>query len=115
MADNNGGESKANIPKLEKTNFLHFLMKMKAHLCHKGLLKYILKVLIPLAGAAAEAVNKKHTETVNILMNFMSETAFEAIITPNNEENPYKIWSSITCRYASTPVNNKGRVWLKFM
>ncbi|KNZ62325.1 uncharacterized protein VP01_12846g1, partial [Puccinia sorghi] len=65
-----------------------------AHLRHKGLTKYILEVPVPLAGAAAKAVSKKHAEKVDILMNFMSETAFKAIITPDNEESPYKIWNT---------------------
>ncbi|KNZ61831.1 uncharacterized protein VP01_13512g1, partial [Puccinia sorghi] len=65
-----------------------------AHLRHKGLTKYILEVPVPLAGAAAEAVSKKHAKTVDILMNFMSETAFEAVITPENEESPYEIWNA---------------------
>ncbi|KNZ55782.1 uncharacterized protein VP01_2583g2 [Puccinia sorghi] len=57
MANKKGVLSKANIPKLDETNFLHWSMRMKAHLRHQGLIK------------------KKHTETVDILMNYMSETA----------------------------------------
>lgn len=59
-------------------------MHMKAHLRHKGFLKYILEVPVPLSEAAAEAVHKKHMETVDILMNYMSETAFKAMVTPEN-------------------------------
>ena len=59
MADNEGGTSKANIPKLDDTNFLHWSMWMKAHLRHKGLIKYITEVPVVLSGASAEAVNKK--------------------------------------------------------
>ncbi|KNZ59190.1 hypothetical protein VP01_1788g1 [Puccinia sorghi] len=55
MADNEGTTSKANIPKLDDTNFLHWSMRMKAHLRHKGLIKYITEVPAVLAGAAAEA------------------------------------------------------------
>ncbi|KNZ58916.1 uncharacterized protein VP01_1834g5 [Puccinia sorghi] len=64
MADNEGSTSKANIPKLDDTNFLHWSMRMKAHLRHKGLIKYIIEVLVALTGAAAKAVNKKHAETL---------------------------------------------------
>ncbi|KNZ63761.1 hypothetical protein VP01_11046g1, partial [Puccinia sorghi] len=39
-----------------------------------------------LSGSASENVNKKHAETVNILMNYMSKTAFKAVVTPDNEE-----------------------------
>ncbi|PLW27599.1 hypothetical protein PCASD_21002 [Puccinia coronata f. sp. avenae] len=48
-------------------------------------------------------------------MNFMSETAFEAVISPDNKESPFDIWAQIIRRYASTSVNNKGCVWLKFI
>ncbi|KNZ46535.1 uncharacterized protein VP01_7196g1 [Puccinia sorghi] len=81
MAENNGGSFKPNIPKLDETNFLHWLMRIKAHLCHKGLTKYILKAPVPLVGAAAEEVNKKLAEKVDILIKYMSETAFKAVIT----------------------------------
>ncbi|KNZ52894.1 hypothetical protein VP01_3407g1 [Puccinia sorghi] len=64
MADNEGSTSKANIPKLDNTKFLHWSMRMKDHLRHKGLIKYITKVPGTLAGAAAYAVNKKHAETI---------------------------------------------------
>ncbi|KNZ61142.1 hypothetical protein VP01_1446g1, partial [Puccinia sorghi] len=41
MADIEGGTSKANIPKLDDTNFLHWSMRMKAHLRHKGLINML--------------------------------------------------------------------------
>ncbi|KNZ59304.1 hypothetical protein VP01_1762g3 [Puccinia sorghi] len=62
-----------------------------AHLRHKGLIMYITEAPVALAGAAANAANKKHTETVDILMNYMSETAFEAVVTPDNKESPFEI------------------------
>ena len=74
MANNKGASSKVNIPKLDKKNFLHFSMRIKAHLCHKGLIKYINKPPIPLAGAASKAVGKKQAKTIDILMNYMSKT-----------------------------------------
>ncbi|KNZ60175.1 uncharacterized protein VP01_15g9 [Puccinia sorghi] len=98
MADIEGAAGKANIPKLDKKNFLHWSMRMKAHLL-----------------AVAKAVAKKHAETVDILMNYMTENVFESVITPDNEESPHQIWTSITSQFASTSVNNKGHVWLKFM
>ncbi|KNZ63455.1 hypothetical protein VP01_11415g1, partial [Puccinia sorghi] len=63
MADNEGGSSKVNIPKLDDCNFLHWSMRMKAHLRHKGLIKYINEIPVALNGAAANAVNKKHAKT----------------------------------------------------
>jgi hypothetical protein len=115
MADNESAAGKVNIPRLDEKNFLHWSMRMKAHLRHRGLLKYVLEPAVPLAGAAADAVAKKHNETVDILMNYMTETVFESVITPDNEDSPYGIWTNIISRFASTTVNNKGRVWLKFM
>ncbi|KNZ54915.1 uncharacterized protein VP01_2818g6 [Puccinia sorghi] len=95
MADNEGALAKVHIPRLDEKNFLHWSMRIKAHLRHQGLIKYILEPGVPLSGAAADAVAKKHHETVDILMNFMSETVFESVITPENEESPHNIWTAI--------------------
>jgi hypothetical protein len=116
MANNKGNLSKVKIPKLDEKNFLHWSMHIKSNLRHKGLMEYITKALVPLSGAATNAVAKKHTEseTIDILMNYMSETAFESIITPKNKENPQGIWTQISPRYTSTSVNNKERVWYKY-
>ncbi|PLW12838.1 hypothetical protein PCANC_19202 [Puccinia coronata f. sp. avenae] len=62
---------------------------------HKGLLKHILEPPVALAGAAHDAVAKKNAETVDILMKFMSKTAFESVITPNDKDNPHAIWNQI--------------------
>lgn len=115
MANLNNGSSSRNIPKLDDTNYTSWLMRMKENLRHKGLLKYVLEPPTQFIGAVAEAFNKKLAETVDTLMNYMSATAFDAIITPANEEDPYAIWMKIQSRYASTSVNNKGRIWLRFM
>ena len=58
---------------------------------------------------------KNKSEATDILMNYMSESAFDAIITPQIKENPKLIWDQIVLRYASQSINNKGWVWLKFM
>jgi hypothetical protein len=115
MADNEGAAGKVNIPRLNEKNFLHWSMRMKAHLRHCGLLKYVLGPPVPLGGAAAKAVAKKHNEIVDILMNYMTETIFRSVITPENKDSPHGIWTNIVFCFASTTVNNKGRVWLKFM
>ncbi|KNZ50718.1 uncharacterized protein VP01_4275g4 [Puccinia sorghi] len=85
MADNEGSKSKANIPKLNNVNFLHWSMRMKAHLRHKGLIKYITEAWVALSGAAADVVNKKHAKTVDILMNYMSETAFKTVVSDSGQ------------------------------
>ena len=95
MADNESAAGKVNIPRLDEKNFLHWSMRMKAHLRHRGLLKYVLEPPISLGGAATDAVAKKHNETVDILMNYMTETVFESVITPDNEDNPHGIWANI--------------------
>jgi hypothetical protein len=115
MADIESAAGKVNIPRLDEKIFSHWSMRMKAHLRHLGLLKYVLEPAVPLSGASADAVAKKHNKTVDILMNYMTETVFESVITPENEDSPYGIWSNIVSCFASTTVNNKGRVWLKFI
>lgn len=105
-----------NIPKLDDSNYTQWSMQIKAHLRHKGLLQHCLTDSShSLEGAALTAVKKKLNETVDILMNYLGNSAFNAIITPDNEGDPFLIWTRITKRYTSQSVNNKGRVWLKFM
>ncbi|KAI7940222.1 hypothetical protein MJO28_013874 [Puccinia striiformis f. sp. tritici] len=89
---------------------------MLAYLRHLGLSKYVLEPpLLGLAGAAAAAVATKHAEVVYILMNHIHETVFETVVTPDIAQDPHAIWDSINSRFASVSVNNKGRVWLRFM
>ncbi|KNZ52488.1 uncharacterized protein VP01_3558g1 [Puccinia sorghi] len=85
MADNEGVMSKAKIPKMDDTNSLHWLMQMKAHLRHKGLIKYISEAPVALE-----------------VPQLMHETSFEAVVAPDNEESPYEIWNSIIRRYTLT-------------
>lgn len=95
MVDTEGGSSTRNIPKLDDRNFAHWSMRIKAHLRHKGLLKHVVDPAALLSGAAAENVSKKQAEAVDILMNYMSETAFEAVVTLDNKGSPFEIWNSI--------------------
>ncbi|OAV84751.1 hypothetical protein PTTG_31092, partial [Puccinia triticina 1-1 BBBD Race 1] len=79
-------------------------------------LKYILEPTgAGLNGAAAEAVGKKHAETIDFLFQFISEGVFKTVVNTDNAEDPHRVWMSILNRFASASVNNKGRVWLKFM
>ena len=110
--------SNRNIPKLNDQNYAMWSMRMKAHLRAKGLLKVCTSEptdVSMLSGAALTNANKKRNEAVDILMNYMGDDAFNAVITPENDEKPHLIWSKIISRYASQSVNKKGRVWLKFM
>ncbi|KAI7951517.1 hypothetical protein MJO28_007201 [Puccinia striiformis f. sp. tritici] len=112
MADN----SKPNIPVLTEVNYLQWSMRITAPFTHRGLLKYVLEPsLHGLFGAPAEAVAKKHAETVDWLFQFISEEVFETVVTPDIVSNPHLIWANITSRFASASVNNKGRIWLKFI
>ncbi|KNZ51366.1 uncharacterized protein VP01_3983g2 [Puccinia sorghi] len=63
MADNKGGSSKS--------------MRMKAHLRHKGLIKYITPKF----------------PSHSLEPPPMPEMQLEAVVTPDNEENPYEIWN----------------------
>ncbi|KNZ52303.1 uncharacterized protein VP01_3622g2 [Puccinia sorghi] len=45
----------------------------------------------------------------------LKESAFDSVVTPSNEEDPHALGNKIISQYASTSVNNKGRVWLNFM
>ncbi|KNZ46381.1 uncharacterized protein VP01_7318g1, partial [Puccinia sorghi] len=67
------------------------------------------------AGVISIATRDKLAEAMNILIDYLSELAFDAVVTPSNEEDPHALWNKIISQYSSTSVNNKGRVWLKFM
>ncbi|KNZ45683.1 uncharacterized protein VP01_7912g1, partial [Puccinia sorghi] len=58
MADNEGAAGKANIPKLDKKNFLHWSMRMKAHLRHRGLIKYVLETPSPLSDSTPGGIQE---------------------------------------------------------
>ncbi|KAI7957570.1 hypothetical protein MJO28_004665, partial [Puccinia striiformis f. sp. tritici] len=107
--------TKTNIPPLTENNYLQWSMRMTAYLCHMSLLKYVIEPPIDLSGAAATAVATKHAEVVHILMSHVSNPVFDMVVTPDIAESPFSIWESILARFASTSVNNKGRVWLRFM
>jgi hypothetical protein len=111
MANTEGALSKVNIPKIDKKNFLHWSMQIKAHLQHKGLIKYINKPPIPLARAAANAVAKKRAKLVNFLMNYVSEIAFKAVITPENKESPFNFWAL----WCSIYVPNAKKLYLNIL
>lgn len=116
MAEKNERSSKKNIPLLDDSNYAAWSLRMKAYLRRKKLLKYVTEPPnLELHGAALENVKDKLAEAVDILMDFLGDVAFDSVITPSNDEDPHAIWGKITSRYASTSVNNKGRVWLKFM
>ncbi|POW21890.1 hypothetical protein PSHT_01837 [Puccinia striiformis] len=115
MADNAGHTTKTNIPMLTENNYLSWSMRMTAYLRHLSLLKYATDPPIDLSGAAAAAVAIKHNEVVHILMDHLSDAVFEMVVTPDIASSPHQIWSNIIARFASISVNNKGRVWLRFM
>jgi hypothetical protein len=59
--------------------------------------------------------DKKRHKTASILISHLGDAVFDSVITANNEDKPDLIWTAITQRFASSSVNNKARVWLKFM
>lgn len=116
MTDTEKNNSSRNIPKLDDTNFPAWSMRMQIHLKNRGLYEYCINENVgDLSGAALSNVIKKRIDAVDTIMNYLGDEAFDAIITPEIVEDPFKIWTKILSRYASQSVNNKGRVWLKFM
>ncbi|KAI7933821.1 hypothetical protein MJO29_016659 [Puccinia striiformis f. sp. tritici] len=51
----------------------------------------------------------------SIVILVKSPWKLEAVVTAENEDKPSEIWSAIVDRYASASINNKARIWLKFM
>lgn len=107
---------KRNIPLLDDNNFAAWSTRIKAYLRSRKLLKYIKQdALSGLEGVARSNAANKQAEAVDILMEYLSPTAFDTIITPDNNSDSYLIYQKILWRFALTSVVNKGRVWLKFM
>ncbi|KNZ52443.1 hypothetical protein VP01_3573g3 [Puccinia sorghi] len=97
--------------------------ELVAHLRHKGLIKYITEVPGIFSGAAAEAVNKKHAETVDILMNYMKATSHNAkhcwqlhpeLRPPNSSKQSYSSYPPTT-QLVEVDEGNKSEVSLLLM
>ncbi|OAV85818.1 hypothetical protein PTTG_30247, partial [Puccinia triticina 1-1 BBBD Race 1] len=99
--------SRSSIGKLDDLNFPSWSIRMRAYLKIKDLWEVI-------SGEGAPS-KKKIKSTANILISHLTEIALEAVVTTENEEKPNEIWDAIVDRYASLSVNNKARIWLKFM
>jgi hypothetical protein len=101
--------TKLSIPKLDESNYPLWSSQMRAYLQSKDLWKYVL------GDAATYIADKKKAEADNILISHLGDVAFDAIITLANEDKPQLIWSAIVKRFISESINNKARIWLKFM
>ncbi|POW12393.1 hypothetical protein PSHT_08092 [Puccinia striiformis] len=106
--------TKTNIPPLTENNYLQWSMRMTAYLRHTSLLKYVTDPPIDLSGAAATAVATKRRSR-SYPHESLSDPVFDMVVTPDIAESPFSIWQNIVARFASSSVNNKGRVWLRFM
>ncbi|OAV97462.1 hypothetical protein PTTG_26063 [Puccinia triticina 1-1 BBBD Race 1] len=101
--------SRSSIGKLDNLNFPSWSIRMRAYLKSKDLWEVI-------SGEGANPPSKKKIKsTANILISHLTEIALKAVVTTKNKEKPNKIWDAIVNRYASSSVNNKARIWLKFM
>jgi hypothetical protein len=80
---------------------------MRAYLRSKDLYKVVIGEVTP--------ANKKQHETSNIIISHLDDAVFDSVITAENEDQPADIWAAIINRFASSSVNNKACVWLKFM
>lgn len=58
---------------------------------------------------------KKSYEAADLLIQHLGDTAFDAVINPENQSKPSFIWQAILERYASQYTNNRGRIWLNFI
>ncbi|EFP85720.1 uncharacterized protein PGTG_11049 [Puccinia graminis f. sp. tritici CRL 75-36-700-3] len=107
MSDIEEKSTNSSIPKLDDLNYPSWSVRMKAYLRSKDLWEICTGEVTP--------AKKKRNETLNAIISHLSEEALDATVTPENEENPALLWASIVERYASSSVNNKARIWLKWM
>ncbi|OAV89748.1 hypothetical protein PTTG_28586 [Puccinia triticina 1-1 BBBD Race 1] len=101
--------SRALIGKLDDLNFPTWSIRMRTYLKSKDLWGVITE-----EGVNASS-KKKIKLTANILISHLSEVALQAVVTIKNEDKPKQIWDAIFNQYASSLVNNKAHIWLKFM
>jgi hypothetical protein len=107
ISDNEEKSTKSLIPKLDDLNYPSWSVRMRAYLCSKDLWEICTGKVTP--------AKKKRNETLNAIISHLSEEALDATVTPENEENPALLWASIVEQYASSSVNKKARIWLKWM
>ena len=100
--------TKLSIPKLEEHNYPSWSSRMRAYLRSNDLWKIC-------SGETAVPSKKKKAEAANIIISHLGDTDFDAVVTIDNEDKPALLWEAIVDRYASESVNNKARIWLRFM
>lgn len=112
MTNSNDENQKAKgITKLNDENYAQWSRRMKVHLKHKGLWNYCLESTLLTKNATDAARSKEEklkTEVLNIILQNMGDTAFDSVVTNENEDSPHLLWRSISGRYASDSINNKG-------
>jgi hypothetical protein len=100
--------SKLSIPKLDKHNFPSWSTRMRAYFCSKDFWKYI-------SGKAPTISDKKKANACNLIISHLGDIAFDAVVTLTNKEDPKLLWDAVVKQFASDSINNKARIWLKFM
>jgi hypothetical protein len=100
--------SKLLIPKLDEQNFPSWSSRMRAYLRSKDYWKFI-------SGKKATIANKKKADASNIIISHLGDIVFDAVVTLSNKNDPRLLWNAIVEPFASDLINNKARIWLKFM
>lgn len=106
------------IPKLNDNNYIKWSVRIRSHLKAR----WMWNVCTSESNISAEATDaaqskelKLKTEVADVILKSISERALDLVVPPNNSEDPYCLWSTITKRFTSMSINNKGRICLQFM
>ncbi|CAH7687239.1 expressed protein [Phakopsora pachyrhizi] len=103
--------TKPNIPKLTDDNFTLWSMRIRSFLRRKNLFQYCSELNLP---STADHI-KKRDEATDLIIQHLDDTLVDTIITPENNSDPYLIWTEINEKFASQPYNNMRRIWINFI
>lgn len=85
-------DSKQNIPLLDEENFAAWYLQIRSYLRRKGLYD----IVIEEPGDQISAAHKKKLyEAADIIIQHLGDTAFDAIVNTDNDDNPYLMWKAI--------------------
>lgn len=106
------------IKPLTDDNFATWSLRIKTHLRQKKLWDVTINPCSLAADAPNVAVIKDSSNRLlayDTLIKCMSDAAFNSCVDTKTNEDPHRLWNNILERYGSSSINNKGRIWLKFM
>ncbi|KAA1134319.1 hypothetical protein PGTUg99_050284 [Puccinia graminis f. sp. tritici] len=109
--DEESNESFSQIPLLSAENYPEWILRMKIHLRHVGLLDIC---TTPSPAVPDADYKRKMYDAVNIIAGKLSSPSFMEVVNSDNELDPYLIWNKINSHFGMKAATIKAKVWLEF-